>query len=268
MTPGTVTSAMLTDLIDPARARAFQVSMGQTPDIETGSALPPFYHQLYFWSPEPPGNLGRDGHPRVGEGLIPDMGLPRRMWAGGRLSFDAPLIAGRPAEKVSEVEQAQHKTGRSGPLGFVTLRHDIYQDGKLCLSEWQDLVYREDADPTADPAPIITARTDESDRRDMDFDTTLLFRYSALTFNGHRIHYDLDYARDTEGYDGLVVHGPLLAQVLMLMAQDLIGPLKRFSFRASSPLLHTERASFCRAGETLWVRGPDGRQCMTATAET
>ncbi len=257
------------DVLDPARAAAFQVALGQVPDITDGAPLPPFFHQLYFWSPQPPQGLGRDGHPAVGAGgLIPDMGLPRRMWAGGRLAFFAPLIAGQPAQRVSVVEQAVHKHGRSGPLGFVTLRHEIRQGDTLCLTEWQDLVYRKDPDPTA-PHPVSTpapARHDETDMRQVTFNSTLLFRYSALTFNGHRIHYDPDYARDVEGYAGLVVHGPLLAQHLMLLAKEMIGPLAEFTFRAASPLMHSETASLCRAGTDLWVRGPDGRAVMEATA--
>ncbi len=254
------------DVMDPARAAAFQVAMGQQATIATGAALPPFFHQLYFWTPHPPAGLGRDGHPRVGGGLIPDMGLPRRMWAGGKLEFHEPLRAGIHAERRSVLESAQSKTGRTGPLAFVRLRHEIWQENTLRLSEWQDLVYRED--PSAEmPRPKAPmARTDETDRRDVEFDSTLLFRYSALTFNGHRIHYDLDYARDIEGYGGLVVHGPLLAQHLMLLAEDVLGPLSGFSFRASSPLMHFEMASFCRNGQALWVRGPDGRQCMEAVA--
>lgn len=254
------------DVLDPARAQALLVALGQNPALVTGDALPPFFHQIYFWSPQPPGDLGRDGHPRVG-GLIPDLGLPRRMWAGGRLQFDAPLRCGVMAEKRTVVETTAHKTGRTGPLGFVTLRHEIRQDGGLCVTEWQDLVYRQDPAPDA-PAPVPpTARTDEQACRPAAFDSTLLFRYSALTFNGHRIHYDLDYARDVEGYAGLVVHGPLLAQLLMLMATEALGPLKSFAFRATAPLVHTETAELCQSGGALWVRGPDGRQCMTAQAE-
>ncbi len=251
--------------MDPARAAAMQIAMGMEVDIADGSPLPPFFHQLYFWKPQPPAGLGRDGHPQVG-GLIPDLGLPRRMWAGGRLSFETPLIVGREAQRHSVVEEATHKHGRSGPLGLVTLRHEYRQNDVLCLSEWQDLVYRQAASPHA-PIPVAPeARTDESDRRDVTFDTTLLFRYSALTFNGHRIHYDLNYAHDVEGYDGLVVHGPLLAQNLMLMATDLIGPLAEFSFRATSPLMHYETATLCRKDSDFWVRAPDGRQCMSAVA--
>lgn len=254
------------DALDPARANAMRVALGQAGDIAAGDALPPFFHQLYFWEPQPPARLGRDGHPRVG-GLIPDMGLPRRMWAAGRLAFHAPLRAGVPALKTTVCEATLRKEGRSGPLGFVTLRHEVHQEGQLCLTEWQELVYREDPTPdAAKPTPPV-ARKDETHSEDAGFSSTLLFRYSALTFNGHRIHYDLDYARDVEGYDGLVVHGPLLAQLLMLMAQEQLGPLKGFAFRATAPLMHFETATLCLNGRDLWVRGPDGRQCMQATVE-
>jgi len=265
---GKVQSETQSDVMDPARAAAFQVALGQEVTVAEGAPLPPFFHQLYFWSPRSPDGLGRDGHPRVGQGLIPDMGLPRRMWAGGRLQFHAPLVAGTAAQRLSVPESASSKTGRTGPLGFVTLRHEIRQNGALCVTEWQDLVYRQD--PSTDDAKPTPpeARADETHSRDVAFDSTLLFRYSALTFNGHRIHYDLDYARDVEGYAGLVVHGPLLAQHLMLFATDLMGPLTTFSFRASSPLMHFETATLCRNGPDLWVRGPDGRQCMQATARS
>ncbi|WP_108861150.1 MaoC family dehydratase N-terminal domain-containing protein [Ruegeria sp. Alg231-54] len=261
-----MTEDIKTDVMDPARASALLAALGSKDRVAAGDQLPPFFHQLYFWSPQLPASLGRDGHPKVGDGLIPDMGLQRRMWAGGRLQFHTPLVVGSKAVRRSVRESASTKTGRTGPLGFVTLQHEISQDGQLCLSEWQDLVYRPDpSDTDIKPKPPM-ARTDETDSRDVTFDSTLLFRYSALTFNGHRIHYDLDYARDVEGYDGLVVHGPLLAQLLMLFAEDLAGPLAQFSFRASSPLMHSETATLCRNGQAMWVRGPDGRQCMSAEA--
>ena len=254
------------DVLDPARAQAMQVAIGQAPTLKAGDALPPFFHQLYFWTPLPPGDLGRDGHPKVG-GLIPDMGLPRRMWAGGRLRFERTVRLGVEAVRVSVCEAATRKEGRTGPLAFVTLRHEVWQGDQHCLTEWQDLVYREDAAPGAPrPVPPI-APNDEEDRREVTFDATLLFRYSALTFNGHRIHYDQPYAREVEGYDGLVVHGPLLAQHLMLMAEAALGPLTQFSFRATAPLMHSETATLCRKGRRLWVRAPDGRQCMMAEAE-
>ena len=257
---------VISDVMDPARATALRAALGLPGRVEPGAPLPPFFHQIHFWDPQPPAALGRDGHPRVG-GLIPDTGLPRRMWAGGRLAFAAPLLAGVTAEKTSTVENVTRKTGRSGELAFVTLRHEIRQAGQLCVTEWQDLVYRADPDPDAPrPAPP-QAPQDEETRREARFSTTLLFRYSALTFNGHRIHYDETYSRETEGYDGLVVHGPLLAQLMMLMAEEELGPLTGFRFRGASPLMHHEGATLCRKGHALWVRGPDGRLCMSAEAE-
>lgn len=254
------------DALDPGRAVALQVALGQEPDIAVGDPLPPFFHQLYFWEPRPPSELGRDGHPKVG-GLIPDMGLPRRMWASGRLAFHATLRAGVPATRKTCCESHKRKEGRSGPLGFVTLRHEIFQDDDHCLTEWQHLVYR--PDPVADAPQMVspTARSDQETSEAMRFSSTLLFRYSALTFNGHRIHYDLDYAREVEGYAGLVVHGPLLAHLLMQKAVAELGPLTTFEFRATSPLMHFEEAVLCRKGRDLWVRAPDGRQCMIANAE-
>ncbi len=250
--------------MDPARARALWQALDLPGTLP--KALPPFFHQIYFWEVLPPGALGRDGHPKVG-GLIPDMGLPRRMWAGGRLEFPGQLLSGHPAEKRSHVVDSAHKKGRSGLLGFVTLCHEVTQGGVVVLREFQDLVYREDPAPDAPkPTPPI-ARRDEDSCEQHRFSPTLLFRYSALTFNGHRIHYDLDYCRKVEGYAGLVVHGPLLAQLLMLKAVRELGPLAGFAFRATAPLLHTETAELCRKGAQLWVRGPDGRQCMEARAK-
>ncbi len=254
------------DVMDPARAAACLIALNLPEDVKQGDVLPPFFHHLYFWDAQPPGQLGRDGHPRTG-GIIPDMGLPRRMWAGGQLEFHAPLRAGIDAVRSTTLISANRKQGRTGPLGFVKLRHDISQQGQLCVTEFQDLVYREDPDPKAPRPEPPRARQDELRAETRGFDSTMLFRYSALTFNGHRIHYDLDYARDIEGYDGLVVHGPLLAQFLILMAARELGDLKRFSFRATAPLMHFEQATFCWGGDgTLWVRSPDGRQNMVAEA--
>ncbi len=257
----------LSDPLDPARARALQATLGRAADVVPGGSLPPFFHQIYFWDPHPPQDLGRDGHPKVG-GIIPDMGFPRRMWAAGRLQFHRPLMAGTVAERRSSVESAVRKEGRSGPLAFVRLRHDIWQRHAIALTEWQEIVYRPDPAKGVRPPPPPVARTDEHHADLHRFTSTDLFRYSALTFNGHKIHYDRRYARQFEGYAGLVVHGPLLAQMLLLLAQDRLGrPLVDFSYRATAPLLEDEEAAFCWADGRLWVRGPDGRQCMEAEAK-
>lgn len=258
------TSQLLSDIMDPARGRALQASLGLTPDIAAGMPLPPFFHHCYFWDPVTPDGLGRDGHPARGD-ILPDLGLPRRMWAGGELQFNAPLVAGKPAEQRSVVEAVTRKQGRSGPLAFVCVRKDIAQDGDVRLTEWQDLVFRTEPEPDAPPPRPPRAPTDEAMAETRRFDTTLLFRYSALTFNGHRIHYDQTYAERVEGYPGLVVHGPLLAQLLMLMAERAQGrPLASVRYRATAPLMHHERAAFCWADGRAWVRAEDGRLCMQA----
>lgn len=253
---------ILTDPMDPARMVALAALLGL--DWAEGQALPSFAHQIYFWQPQPQSRLGRDGHPTLGGGgLIPDFGLPRRMWAGGRLRFHAPLVAGTSAEKRSELLKTAQKQGSSGPLAFVTLRHEIWQEGRLCVAEEQDVVYRPEAVDSTPSAPK-PAPVEADETRERRFSTVELFRYSALTLNGHRIHYDRDYATGVEGYAGLVVHGPLLAQCLMLMAgPDLAG----FSFRGASALMDFETVRFGRKGDEMWAAGPDGRLCMTASRE-
>ncbi|WP_420861535.1 acyl dehydratase [Algirhabdus cladophorae] len=251
------------DVLDVARADALRVTLDLQEPILDGDPLPPFFHYAYFWQPILAADLGRDGHPKVG-GFIPDMGLPRRMWAGGRLEFLTPLIAGRPAQKRSTVLKSERKTGRSGPLGFVTISHEIWQDGQCALREEQDLVYREEAKQSTPSAPKM-ADTDHSVET-REFSTTQLFRYSALTFNGHKIHYDREYASEVEGYNGLVVHGPLLAQYLMLMGNQRLNGLSYFDFRGTSALLDHEPATFHWDGGRCWVSAPDGRLCMQAQA--
>ncbi len=252
------------DVMDPARARALQATLGEAPSITSGDPLPPFAHHIYFWDPQPPQALGRDGHPATGD-LIPDMGTTRRMWAAGKLTFHRPLLAGIRAEKITRVENLTRKTGRSGPLAFVRLRHDIRQRQTLALTEYQELVYRPEAGKT--PLTPPDAPTGETHSQDINFDPTLLFRYSSLTFNGHRIHYDQPYATGTEGYGGLIVHGPLLAHLLMGLAARQLGTLKAFTYRATSPLTVDEAATLCWKNDgSLWVRGPDGRLCMQACA--
>lgn len=264
MTGPAAQTQSITDALDPARARALQATLGETPNIETGDPLPPFAHQIYFWDPLVPEALGKDGHPATG-GFIPDMGDARRMWAAGRLVQHQPLKAGIKAEKTSRVEAVTRKQGRTGALAFVRVRHDIKQRHALAVTEWQELVYRPMDAPAAEPqtAPKVATETQQ-----LRFTPTQLFRYSALTFNGHRIHYDADYARDAEGYGGLVVHGPLLAHLMMQMATRVSGPFASFSYRGASPLLVTETATLCAQGNHYWVKAADGRLCSSGQVET
>ena len=255
------------DVLDPARARALQATLGQTPSLNAGDAVPRFFHQIYFWTPQPPDALGADGHPATGDALIPDFGLPQRMWAGGNLQWHQPLLLGRPADKVTRLHSAVQKQGKSGPLAFVELRHEYWQDNALKLEETQTLVYREDG-PVKRPAPV-SAQGRQPDRVEThQTDATLLFRYSALTFNGHRIHYDPEFAQGPGGYTGLVVHGPLLAQWLINLAASLNPALTTFKFRAVSPLIMGDAARVCVDPDGLWVEAAsDRRLCMTAEAQ-
>ena len=255
-------SRTLTDAMDPGRAGALAATLGLP--FDPAAPLIPFAHQVYFWDAQREDRLGRDGHPALGP-FLPDLGLPRRMWAGGRLEFHRDLFAGTPAEKTTRIEAVTRKTGRSGALGFVTLCHEVRQGGALAVREWQDIVYREDPAPGSTPPDPPEAPAESEVHEIRQAGPTTLFRYSALTFNGHRIHYDPDYARGTEGYAGLVTHGPLLAQWLMLLASRR-GRLARFSFRAVAPLICPDPATVCRAGDRLWAAGPDGRLRMTAEA--
>lgn len=256
------------DVIDPARANALHATLGAGGEApEAGMHLPPFWHHIYFWDCVPEQGLGRDGHPRTG-GLIPDTGFPHRMWAGGTVHWYSPAVIGLEAEKTSTVIRCENKTGRSGAFAVVTLRHEIRQHGRKCVVETQDLIYRAERmrqrrEP--DPAP-----TDETLSRSHRFSTVMLFRYSAITFNGHRIHYDPDFARSHEGYPGLVVHGPLLALLLTRIAEEVLGELSSFRFRATSPVMHNETVEACAREDSdrlfLWIRGLDGRLCMSAEA--
>ena len=244
------------DAMDPARAAAMAATLGRpAPD----GILPRFWHHAYFWEAHPPGDLGRDGHPRQGVPPIPETGLPARMWAGGAVDWHAPLRLGEPARKVTRTLSLERKDGRGGPFALLRLEHRVEQAGRLCLRERQDLVYRADPRP-GQPRPDPPVAPEGEVTGGFAADPVLLFRFSALTFNSHRIHYDAAYATGVEGHSGLVVHGPLLAEALVHAAPEA----RRFEYRATAPLMAGERADILRAGDRLVVRGPGGRACMEA----
>lgn len=248
----------VSDKIDPARAEAWLATLGLDGGAGVGAALPPFAHHAFFWSPVGEEALGRDGHAALG-GFLPDLGLPVRMYAGGALRQHAPFRAGVQADRESRVVSVTRKEGRTGALAFVTVRHEVRQRSQPVLSEDQTLVYRQEAVPSEPQS--VTIEADE--RKALKLSAVTLFRYSALTFNAHRIHYDADYAREL-GYSGLVVHGPLLAASLAIWAWQKAGRLEAFSFRAEAPLFLGDVAWLCRAGRTFWVEGPKRRLCMSA----
>jgi 3-methylfumaryl-CoA hydratase len=252
-------------------------AMAATLDLEhspqAGEPLPPGWQWLFFNPATRSSALGVDGHPRRG-GFLPPIELPRRMWAGSRLRYLAGLPVGAEATRRSLILKIENKTGKSGSLSFLTVQHTISCDGVLCISEEQDIVYREAIAPngTAAPAPKRYDGVPQFSRT-VEPDTTLLFRYSALTFNGHRIHYDQSYARNDEGYPDLVVHGPLTATMLQQFALENGGgrPLASFEFRGVTPLF-VGRAFQLEGRQAedgtliLWARGPSGELAMSATA--
>ena len=238
-----------------------------------GSDVAPLAHWLYFTPLARQSEIGPDGHPKRG-GFLPPVPLPRRMYAGGRLQFHHPLRVGDEITRDSRIANVAVKEGRSGALVFVTVRHEITDARGVAINEEHDIVYRDhprpdDPVPTPQPAP-----GDHSWVREIRPDEVLLFRYSALTFNSHRIHYDRPYVTEVEGYPGLVVHGPLIATLLLdLLRRNLPSAnVTRFSFRAVKPLFDVAPFSVCGRLEgdgtsvKLWAQDAEGRLTMDASA--
>ncbi len=259
---------------DRVKALAATFDLDKAP--RPGEPLPPGWHWMFFntASAALARDIGADGHPKLG-GFLPPIALPRRMWAGGRLRYsDKAVKVGEAIRRVSEIAKVEVKQGRSGTLVFVLVKHRIEGAGGGTIEEEHDIVYREapakDAPaPKPTPAPAGAVWT-----RAIRPDPVLLFRYSALTFNGHRIHYDQPYVTQVEGYPGLIVHGPLISTLLLeLLRRETAGRrLDQYSFRAMSPLFDT--AGFSVNGvpgpdgrsARLWATGPEGQLAMEATA--
>ena len=241
---------------------------------ESGDITPHGIHWCLCQPETTTAELGPDGHPRRG-GFMPPVPLPRRMWAASQVNFHAPITAGAEINRRSTIAEITEKKGATGPLVFVTVDHETMANGVLAVSERQSIVYRE-APSVASPAALATGSADLSGwpiRRSFTPSEALLFRYSALTFNSHRIHYDQPYATGEEGYRGLVVHGPLIATLLMDLAARELGShrLTTFSMRAQAPAfvgepLHLVGKIIARA-MTLSAISDDGRILMTAEAE-
>jgi 3-methylfumaryl-CoA hydratase len=251
----------------PAAAMAAVLDRDDAP--RAGDALPPLWHWLYFHELHKSSDLTDSGHPRLG-GFLPPVPLPRRMWAGGRVSFLLPLRIGEPARRVSTVADVSHKQGASGELMFVIVRHEISGPGGLAIVEEHDIVYREAAQPGSVPPAPSRSTGRAAWRREMTFDVPLLFRYSALIFNANRIHYDRPYAVG-QGYAGIVVHGPLIATLLADLARsNASSPVASFRYRLLSPLVDGVPCAFCGAPDgdsvKLWAEGADGALIAQAEA--
>ena len=259
------------DTVSAAPVRMLRATLDLPPD-PAAAALPPLWHWLYFLPSARQSELGPDGHPRRG-GFLPPVPLPRRMWAGGQLEFFHPLRVGDAVERSSTIADVTLKSGRSGDLCFVRVRHEVTSPRGLALREFHDIVYRPEPVPGA-PAPAAEAAPQAQWSERIVPDDVLLFRYSALTFNGHRIHYDRKYVTAVEGYPGLIVHGPLLATLLAgLGGRQFSGrEATSFSFRALKPVFDLHPFDICgqRDGEhaaDLRVRDHEGHKTMAARIE-
>lgn len=257
------------EVLSPALVRQFNATFDRTSGEAPGDVAPLLIHFCLAQPAVQTAGLGPDGHAARG-GFLPPVPLPRRMWAGGEFTFQGDIRIGEDVRRVSTVRDVVLKQGRTGPLCFVTVNHEVTSDGRPVLNERQDIVYREAqnvAGMKTTPAPATTG----DDVMQITPSAAYLFRYSAMTFNGHRIHYDKDYVRDVEGYPGLIVHGPLQATLLCQFAADLKERApKTFRFRSLSTIFDT--ADFTvnaqTEGETmkLWTAQLGGPVAMEATA--
>jgi 3-methylfumaryl-CoA hydratase len=242
------------------------------PPLRDGDPIPEGWHWLYFLETSPASDLAHDGHTKRG-GFLPPVSLPRRMWAGGRLEFRRAIKIGEQLSRESEILSVEPKSGKSGNLVFVTVRHTVSASNDIAVVEEHDIVYRDAAKPGSPVPPGKPAPANAVWRHDVMPDEAMLFRYSALIFNAHRIHYDIDYCRKEEGYPGLIVHGPLQTTLLLDLSRRHAGkPVRKLDYRAVSPLFHNEKLtvggipSADGASAQLWTAGPSGNIAMTGTA--
>jgi 3-methylfumaryl-CoA hydratase len=255
----------------PVRALTATLDHAAAP-VPDGTPLPPLWHWLYFLPMHRQSEIGADGHAQRG-GFLPPVPLPRRMWAGSQFEFRAPVRVGDAVERTSTIADVTSKEGRSGSLVFVKVRHEVRCNGAAdpAIVEFHDIVYR-DVKKAGDVDPPPTSAAQGEWQRTIVPDDVLLFRYSALTFNGHRIHYDRRYVTEVEGYPGLIVHGPLIATLLMdlLRRHAPDAEVATFRFKAVRPTfdLHPFKVNGQRDGSTvkLWAQDHEGWLTMDAVA--
>jgi 3-methylfumaryl-CoA hydratase len=261
------------DLVTAVPARALAALLDQEKIYQTADVLPAPAHWLYFLQTVRQSQIGVDGHPQRG-GFLPPISLPRRMWAGSRIEFHQPLRIGDEVSRTSRIDDVSSKQGRSGALVFVSVSHQIHTAQGLAISEQQDIVYR-DVPVSGDVAAPKPALHTPAWTREIKPDSVLLLRYSALTFNAHRIHYDRPYATGVEHYPGLVVHGPLIATLLLDLLYEFVpdASVRQFSFRAVTPLFDTAPFFVCGAVDAqqaktiqLWAKDQTGMLAMEAQA--
>ena len=266
----------VTDTITATPYAALSATLDRDPEEPpAGTPLPPLWHWLYFLPLYRQSEVGPDGHAQRG-GFLPPIPLPRRMWAASQLEFNRPLRVGDAIRRVSTITDVSEKSGRTGALVFVKVRHEIRANDEAspAIVEFHDIVFRE-APKDVDVSPPRVAPAQSRWQRRVVPDAVLLFRYSALTFNAHRIHYDRKYVTGVEGYPGLVVHGPLIATLLIDLLREKLpdATVRRYEFRAVRPLFDTNAFDVCgepaRDGRSvrLWAKDHEGSLAMDATAE-
>ena len=267
----------VTDSVTATPYAALSATLDRAPERPpVGTPLPPLWHWLYFLPLYRQSEVGPDGHAKRG-GFLPPVALPRRMWAGSQLEFNRPPCVGDRISRVSTIAEVAEKSGRTGPLVFVKVRHEIRanEEPSPAIVEFHDIVYREAAKPDDAAPPPKAAPSENPWQRRWVPDDVLLFRYSALTLNGHRIHYDRKYVTEVEGYPGLIVHGPLIATLLLdlLRSERPNAVVQRYEFRAVRPLFDIHPFDVC--GEPaadgksvrLWAKDHEGWLAMDATAQ-
>ncbi len=257
------------DVISLAIAQAMAATLDWAELPQAGDVLAKPGHWLHFLATARQSDISTDGHPKKG-GFLPPVPLPRRMWASGKVDFHSPLYIGDAVRRVSTVKSVTHKQGGSGNLVFAVVEHEIYSGDSLAISDTQNLVYREDPAPGAPAPKPMTPKFEAEFSREVMPDPVLLFRFSALTFNSHRIHYDRNYAMNEEGYAGLVVHGPLSATLLLDLVRSELpdAEIAHYDYRAVRPLIdgNAFKIQGCRSDEglNLWVVDHEGAMTMQA----
>jgi 3-methylfumaryl-CoA hydratase len=270
----------VSDVVTPTPYAALSATLDRPAERPTpGTPLPALWHWLYFLPLHRQSEIGPDGHAKRG-GFLPPIPLPRRMWAGSQFQFHEPVRVGDAVTRVSTIHDVTEKSGRTGPLVFVKVRHEISREGSsnVAITEFHDIVYREAAKPDeVAPPPVAASETSEWEKGWVP-DDVLLFRYSALTFNGHRIHYDRRYVTEVEGYPGLIVHGPLIATLLLDLLRHKLpdAEVAEYRFKAVRPIfdintfsVHGEpKVDGQKEGKTfhLWAKDHEGWLTMDATA--
>jgi 3-methylfumaryl-CoA hydratase len=269
-------SETVSDIATATPYAALAATLDRTPERPSpGTPLPALWHWLYFLPLHRQSEIGPDGHAKRG-GFLPPVPLPRRMWAGSQFEFHRPLRVGDHLTRVSTIHDVTEKSGRTGTLVFVKVRHEIHrgEEPDIALTEFHDIVYREAPKPDDVLPPPKAAPLNATWEKQWVPDDVLLFRYSALTFNGHRIHYDRRYVTEVEGYPGLIVHGPMIATLLLDLLRHKLPDveLARYEFRAVRPVFDINRFFVCGEpqpdGKTfrLWARDHEGWLTMDATA--